>query len=68
MAYGTAGLLADYVAAARHIGVGRGAAIVIRASGVLLAAAAVALYKSKGVRELEEQNTGEAYEQTDDNQ
>ena len=68
VAYGTAGLLADYVAAARHIGVGRGAAIVIRASGVLLAAAAVALYKSKGVRELEEQNTGEAYEQTDDNQ
>ena len=68
VAYGTAGLLADYVAAARHIGVGRGAAIVIRASGVLLAAAAVALYKSKGVRELEEQNTGEAYERTDDNQ
>ena len=53
VAYGTAGLLADYAAAAGHIGVGRGAAAVIMVSGVLLAAAAAALYRSKDVRELE---------------
>ena len=67
VAYGTAGLLADHAAAAKHIGVGRGAAMVIMVSGVLLAAAAAALYQSEDVRKLEEQNTGEAYEQTDDN-
>ena len=68
VAYAAAGLLADYAAATRHIGVGRGAAIVIMVSGALLAAAAAALYQSKDVKELEEQNTGEVYEQTDDNQ
>jgi hypothetical protein len=53
VAYAAAGLLADYVAAARHIGVGRGAAAVIIASGLLLAAASVALYWSKDVKKLE---------------
>lgn len=68
VAYGTAGLLADCVAAARHTGVGRGAAMVIMVSGVLLAAAAAALYKSADVRELEKLSIGEAHEQTNDNQ
>ena len=68
VAYGTAGLLADHAASAGHIGVGRGAAIVIMVSGVLLAAVAAALYKSADVRKLEKGSTGEAYEQTNDNQ
>ncbi len=66
VAYGTAGLLADCIAAARHTGVGRGAAMVIMVSGVLLAAAAIALYKSADVRELEKLSIGETYEQTND--
>ncbi len=68
VAYGTAGLLADCTAAARHTGVGRGAAMVIMVSGVLLAAAAAALYKSEDIRELEKLNIGGAYERTNDNQ
>ncbi len=55
VAYGTAGLLADSMAAARNTGVGRGAAAVIMISGVLLAATAIALYCFKDVRELERQ-------------
>ena len=55
-AYGTAGLLADHLAAARNISVGRGAAAVIMVSGVLLAAAAAALYQFKDVRDLERRN------------
>ncbi len=54
-AYGTAGILADSVAAARNTGVGRGAAAVIIISGVLLAATAIALYCFKDVRDLERQ-------------
>lgn len=68
VAYASAGLLADCAAAAGHTGVGRGAAMVIMISGVLLAAVAAALYKWKDVRILEKQSTGEAYEQTNDNQ
>jgi hypothetical protein len=55
VAYGTAGLLADSMAAARNTGVGRGAAAVIMISGVLLAATAIALYCFKDVRDLERQ-------------
>ena len=55
VAYGTAGILADSVAAARNTGVGRGAAAVIMISGVLLAATAIALYCFKDVRDLERQ-------------
>ena len=55
VAYGTAGILADSMAAARNTGVGRGAAAVIMISGVLLAATAIALYCFKDVRELERQ-------------
>ena len=53
VAYGTAGLLADGVAAAKNNGVGRGAAAVIMVSGVLLAAVSIALYCFKDVRDLE---------------
>ncbi len=56
VAYGAAGVLADYVAAVRNTGVGRGAAVVIMISGVMLAAAAVTLYRFKDVRNLERQN------------
>jgi len=68
VAYGTAGLLADRAANAWHIGVGRGAAAVIMVSGAMLAVAAAALYRSKDVRNLEEQSAGETYGQTNDNQ
>ena len=53
VAYGTSGLLADSIAAARNTGVGRGAAFVIMISGAMLAAAAIALYWFKDVRDLE---------------
>ena len=56
VAYGTAGLLADSVAAAGNTGVGRGAAAVIMVSGVMLAAVSIALYRFKDVRNLERQN------------
>ena len=55
-AYGTAGLLADSMAAARNTGVGRGAAGVIMISGALLAAIAIVLYRFKDVRDLERRN------------
>ena len=55
-AYGTAGLIADSVAAAGNIGVGRGAAAVIMFSGVMLTAVAVALYRFKDVRDLERED------------
>jgi MFS family permease len=68
VAYGAAGLLADHAATVWHIGVGRGAAAVIMVSGAMLAAVAAALYRSKDVRKLEEQSTGETYGKTNDNQ
>ena len=52
-AYGTAGLIADGVAAAWNVGVGRGAAAVIMISGVMLAAVAAVLYCFDDVRNLE---------------
>ncbi len=52
-AYGSAGFLADKLAALRQIGVGRGAAEMIAISGLLLASVALALYRLKDVRDLE---------------
>ena len=58
VAYGGAGFLADEIAELRHLGVGRGAAVVIMVSGALLTATAIILYLFKDVRALEgnEQN------------
>lgn len=53
VAYGTMGMLADRIAAMRNTSVGRGAALVIMVSGVLLMIASAALYRFKSVRELE---------------
>ncbi len=53
-AYGCAGLLADKIAAARQISVGRGAASVIMVSGILLSITAGALYQVRDVKELEQ--------------
>ena len=63
-AYAVSGLLADSVAAAGNISPGRGAAVVIMISGMMLMAAAGMLYQFKDVRKLE----GENDEQTNDNQ
>ena len=53
VAYSLSGLLADGMGARLQIGVGRGAAAVITASGVLLAVIALAIYPIKAVRELD---------------
>lgn len=53
VAYGTVGMLADKIAVMRHISVGRGAALVIMISGVLLIISAGALYTFKNVRRME---------------
>ena len=53
VAYSLSGLLADGMGARLQIGVGRGAAAVITASGVLLAFIALAIYPIKAVRELD---------------
>ena len=58
VAYGCSGLLADGMGSQLGIGVGRGAAVVIMASGVLLAVMALAVYPIKAVRQLEK---GEVY-------
>ena len=60
VAYGTAGVAADGVAAWLHIGVGRGAAGIILIAGGLLGLTALLLYPLKSVRELE------AYDETAD--
>lgn len=52
-AYGAAGAIADGVAARFEISVGRGAAWVIMAAGVLLGLTALLLYSFKSVRTLE---------------
>lgn len=52
-AYGAAGAAADGIAAGLHIGVGRGAAVVVIISGVLLSGTAWILYPLKSVRALE---------------
>ena len=53
VAYGLAGVLADGLGRRFQLGVGRGAAAVIMASGVLLAIIALAIYPIKAVRALE---------------
>ena len=53
VAYGLAGVLADGIGEQFQVGVGRGAAGVIMASGVLLGVMALAIYPIKAVRELE---------------
>lgn len=53
VAYGAAGTMADGIAAQLHISVGRGAAGVIMAAGVLLGLTALLLYSFKSVRALE---------------
>lgn len=53
VAYGLAGLLADEIGDQLQIGVGRGAAAVIIASGVLLGIMALSVYPIKAVRQLE---------------
>ena len=55
VAYGAAGITADYLAERFQIGVGRGAAGVIMASGVLLSVTALLLYPARSVRALERQ-------------
>ncbi|MDO4331006.1 MAG: MFS transporter [Lachnospiraceae bacterium] len=52
-AYGLAGVLADEIGEQFQVGVGRGAAAVIMASGLLLAIMALAIYPIKAVRKLE---------------
>lgn len=54
VAYGLAGVTADGVAAWRQIRVGRGAAMVIMAAGVLLGITSLAVGRVKAIRELEE--------------
>ena len=53
IAYGGFGILSDGIAKWIGIGVGRGCAVVIAVSGVMLAATAIALYMVKEVRSLE---------------
>lgn len=53
VAYGLAGNLADMIGERIGIGVGRGAAVVIMASGVLLAGIALSVGRIRAVRELE---------------
>ena len=53
VAYGLAGVMADGIGKQFQIGVGRGAAAVIMASGVLLSIMALAIYPIKSVRELD---------------
>ncbi len=53
VAYGSMGMLADRTAAMRNTSIGRGAALVIMVSGILLMISAAALYRFKSVRELE---------------
>lgn len=54
VAYGLSGILADGLADVMNISVGRGAAMVIVVSGVLLSVTAILLYQVKSVRRLEE--------------
>lgn len=54
VAYGLAGVTADGIAAWRQIRVGRGAAVVIIAAGVLLGITSLAVGRVRAIRELEE--------------
>ena len=53
VAYGSAGAAADGIAAGLNVGVGRGAAGVVMAAGILLSITALALYMIKSIRALE---------------
>lgn len=53
VAYGFGGILADATAKHMNISVGRGAAVVVMVSGLLLAATSVVMYSLKEVRSLE---------------
>lgn len=53
VAYGLAGVMADQIAGHFRIGVGRGAAGVVMAAGVLLSITALLLYPIKSIRALE---------------
>lgn len=57
VAYGVAGATADGIAAQFQISVGRGAAWVVMAAGVLLGLTATVLYMPKSVRELEKEKS-----------
>ena len=58
VAYGLAGVLADGLGRQFQLGVGRGAAAVIMASGALLSIIALAIYPIRAVRELETSGDG----------
>ena len=53
VAYGTCGLVSDGIAKYKGITVGRGSAMVIMISGVMLAILSIVLYLSKSVKKLE---------------
>lgn len=53
VAYSVSGILADKLAAGMHISVGRGAATVVMASGIMLAITALVIWLSKAVKALE---------------
>lgn len=53
VAYALAGVMADGIGETMQIGVGRGAAVVIMVSGVLLGVIALSIYGIKAVRKLE---------------
>ena len=53
VAYGISGIVADGIAEKFSIGVGRGAAVVVMAAGLLLVVTAGCLYPIKSIRELE---------------
>lgn len=59
VAYGLAGVFADGLAERLHIGVGRGAAVVIMISGGLLGLTALFLYSIRAVRALEVPGKGD---------
>lgn len=54
-AYGLSGILADGIGGHFHIGVGRGAAVVIMASGILLGILALGIYPIKSVQVLDKE-------------
>lgn len=56
VAYGLSGILADGISASMNISVGRGAAYVVIASGVLLCVTSIILSFMSSVRELEKEN------------
>ena len=53
VAFGVSGILSDFLGKALQIGVGRGAALVIEGSGVLLIIISLILLRLKSVKSLE---------------